>query len=116
SVEGHTSTNDSLILFANGTGPRLQPSALAAYADAVSAVCRDLARAIATDAEGAKHLITMEIEGLRSVHEARQVARTVAGSALVKTAIYGGDPNWGRIISAAGYAGVEFAEKDLSLW
>ncbi len=116
SVEGHTSTNDSLIVLANGTGPHLQGVALFEFSEAVTSVCRDLARAIAADAEGAKHLITLEVEGLRTEAEAQRVARTIANSALVKAAIYGADPNWGRIVSAAGYAGVEFAETDLSLW
>jgi glutamate N-acetyltransferase/amino-acid N-acetyltransferase len=116
SVEGHTSTNDSLILFANGSGPRLQGVNLARWEDAVAAVCVELARAIASDAEGATHFVTIVVEGLRDDGEARRVAKTVAESALVKTAIFGADPNWGRIVSAAGYAGVAFEEKDVSLW
>ena len=116
SVEGHMSTNDSLIVFANGAGPRLAGKGLEEYGSAVTDVCCDLARAIAADAEGAKHLITLDVEGLRTEEEARRLARTIADSALVKTAIYGADPNWGRIVSAAGYAGVEFSERDLSLW
>jgi glutamate N-acetyltransferase/amino-acid N-acetyltransferase len=75
-----------------------------------------LARAIAADAEGATHLVTIEVEGLRDDREAYRVAKTVADSPLVKTAICGADPNWGRIVSAAGYAGVEFEEEHLSLW
>jgi len=116
SVEGHTSTNDTLLFFANGQGPKLHGEALAAFEEAAAAVCADLARAIAADAEGATHLIRMEIDGLRDDAEAQGVARTIANSALVKTAFFGADPNWGRIVSAAGYAGVEFEEKDLSLW
>jgi glutamate N-acetyltransferase/amino-acid N-acetyltransferase len=116
SVEGHTSTNDTLLLFANGSGPRLQGPALAQFAAAVTTVCADLARAIAADAEGAAHLVRINVEGLRTEQEARQVARAIADSALVKTAIFGADPNWGRIVSAAGYSGVAFEEKDLSLW
>ena len=116
SVEGHTSTNDTLLLLANGTGPRLHGDALARFTSAAVAVCADLARAIAADAEGAAHFVTIEVEGLRDDAEARRVARTVAESALVKTALFGADPNWGRIVSAAGYAGVEFAEEQLSLW
>lgn len=115
-VEGHTSTNDSLLLFANGSGPPLQGEALDRFDRAATAVCADLARAIAADAEGAAHLITIDVEGLRDVGEARRVARAVAESPLVKTAVFGADPNWGRVVSAAGYAGVAFAEKDLSLW
>lgn len=116
SVEGHASTNDTLLLFANGAGARLTGKELAEFAAAATDVCADLARAIAADAEGAAHLIQIEVEGLRDDDQARQVAKTVADSALVKTAIFGADPNWGRIVSAAGYAGVDFQEKDLSLW
>ena len=116
SVEGHTSTNDTLLLFANGSGPRLRGDELARFGEAATGVCADLARAIAADAEGATHTVTIEVTGLRTEDEARRVAKTVAESALVKTALFGADPNWGRIVSAAGYAGVAFAEKDLSLW
>jgi glutamate N-acetyltransferase / amino-acid N-acetyltransferase len=120
SVEGHTSTNDTLLLFANGRSnpesPFLAGADLERFGSAVTAVCSDLARAIAADAEGANHLVTVEVEGLRDDAEARRVAKAVADSPLVKTAIYGADPNWGRIVSAAGYAGVAFEEEDLSLW
>jgi glutamate N-acetyltransferase/amino-acid N-acetyltransferase len=118
SVEGHTSTNDTLLLLANGASrsTRLQGEALARFGSAVTDVCGELARAIAADAEGAGHLVTIEVDGLRDDAEAYRVARTVADSALVKTAIHGADPNWGRVVSAAGYAGVEFEEEHLSLW
>jgi glutamate N-acetyltransferase/amino-acid N-acetyltransferase len=116
SVEGHTSTNDTLLLFANGSGRRLEGEALADFGRAATAVCADLARAMAADAEGASHLVTIRVEGLNDDAEARCVAKAVADSALVKTAIFGGDPNWGRIVSAAGYAGVAFEEEELSLW
>jgi glutamate N-acetyltransferase/amino-acid N-acetyltransferase len=115
-VEGHTSTNDSLIFLANGSGPPLQGADLTRFGDAATAVCAELARAIAADAEGASHLVTIEVEGTRTDADARAVARAVADSPLVKTAIFGADPNWGRIVSAAGYAGVEFEEAQLSLW
>jgi glutamate N-acetyltransferase/amino-acid N-acetyltransferase len=71
---------------------------------------------IPDDGEGATHLITIDVEGAASRDDARAIAKAVAESALVKTAIHGADPNWGRIVSAAGYAGVEFEEADLSLW
>jgi glutamate N-acetyltransferase/amino-acid N-acetyltransferase len=120
SVEGHTSTNDTLLVFANGqahgTSPQLTGDGLIAYANAVTDLCSELAKAIAADAEGATHLVTIDVEGLRNYAEARQVGMAVANSALVKTAIFGADPNWGRIVSAAGYAGVDFEEEDLSLW
>jgi glutamate N-acetyltransferase/amino-acid N-acetyltransferase len=116
SVEGHTSTNDTLLVFANGTAPTLKGRALEQYGRHVATVCAELARAIAADAEGASHLIQIEVGGLRTDTEARRVAKAVAESALVKTAVFGADPNWGRIVSAAGYAGVDFQEHNLSLW
>lgn len=118
SVEGHTSTNDTLLLLANGAAGALAEPALSRprLLAAVTDVCGELARAIASDAEGATHLVTIEVEGLRDDREAHRVAKTIAESALVKTALYGADPNWGRIVSAAGYAGVEFEEEHLSLW
>jgi glutamate N-acetyltransferase/amino-acid N-acetyltransferase len=116
SVEGHTSTNDTVFLLANGSGPPLAGEAAARFAAAVHDVCGDLARAIAADAEGAEHLITLQVEGCRSDAEARQIAKAVAESALVKTAVFGADPNWGRVVSAAGYAGIPFEERQLSLW
>lgn len=116
SVEGHTSTNDTVLLLANGAGPRLAPAELGRFAGGVQEVCTDLAKAIAADAEGATHLVTIDVEGTRDDDEARRIARCIANSALVKTALYGADPNWGRIVSAAGYAGVRFEETQLSLW
>lgn len=116
SVEGHTSTNDSLIFMANGKGPHLIEENLVQFEKEAIAVCMELARAIAADAEGASHLITLEIEGLRTDMEARLIAKAVGESVLVKTAFFGGDPNWGRIVSAAGYSGVIFDEADLSLY
>ena len=116
SVEGHTSTNDTVLLLANGNGPKLAGHELATFQDAVSSVCVELARKIAIDAEGSEHLITIEVEGCRNDQEAKQVAKTIAESALVKSAVFGADPNWGRVVSAAGYSGVDFAERDLSFW
>ncbi len=116
SVEGHTSTNDSLIFLANGSGLPLGGADLDRFNEAATLVCADLARAIAADAEGANHLVTIHVEGTATDADAHKIAKAVADSALVKTAIFGGDPNWGRIVSAAGYAGVSFEEIDLSLW
>src|SRR5262249_20197549 len=115
-VEGHTSTNDSLILLANGAGPAPTGAAWERFEQAVMEVCGDLARAIVADAEGAAHFVTIRVEGLRTEEEAQRIARVIGESALVKTAIFGGDPNWGRIVSAAGNAGVELAEENMSLW
>ncbi|MSR54043.1 MAG: bifunctional glutamate N-acetyltransferase/amino-acid acetyltransferase ArgJ [Gemmataceae bacterium] len=114
SVEGHTSTNDTVLILANGTGSPL--AELAAFSIAVKELCEELARGIASDAEGANHLVTIDVAGCRSDADAKKIAKTVAESALVKSAIYGADPNWGRFVSAAGYAGVEFEETDLSCW
>lgn len=116
SVEGHTSTNDTVFALAGGSGTPLAGNDLDAFGEAVYAVCGELARKIAADAEGAEHLITIDVEGCRSDAEARTVAKAVAESALVKSAVYGADPNWGRVVSAAGYCGVPFDEKELSLW
>src|SRR5262249_26139803 len=116
SVEGHTSTNDTVVILANGRGPALIGDDMYRFDEAVQDVCADLARAIAADAEGAEHLIVIDVEGCRSDAEAKRIAKTIAESALVKTAVYGADPNWGRFVSAAGYSGVEFAEADLTLW
>ena len=118
SVEGHTSTNDTVLLLSStaATEPVLQADDLAAFAGLVRAACEALARMMASDGEGCTHFITIDVEGCDSREEARNIARAVADSPLVKTAIHGADPNWGRIVSAAGYAGVPFAEDELSLW
>jgi glutamate N-acetyltransferase/amino-acid N-acetyltransferase len=101
---------------ANGQEPQLTGDALHTFHKAVEEVCAELARAIAADAEGANHFVVIDVEGCRSDADAKRIAKTIAESALVKTAIYGADPNWGRFVSAAGYSGVEFEEADLSLW
>jgi glutamate N-acetyltransferase/amino-acid N-acetyltransferase len=110
SVEGHMSTNDTVLLLASGAAKKepLTGGDLEAFQAALNELCIELARQIPDDGEGASHLITIEVGGCNSRDNARQIARTVADSALVKTAIAGGDPNWGRIVSAAGYAGVAF--------
>ncbi len=108
-VDGDTSTNDAVMVLANGLagGPNLEAGDEEAFADALAETCRRLAIAIAQDGEGARHLIEVTVRGARSDADARAVARTVAGSSLVKTAVHGADPNWGRIAAAAGRAGVE---------
>jgi len=110
SVEGHMSTNDTVLLLASGEAKKepLSGKDLAAFQSALNELCVELARQIPDDGEGASHLITIEVRGCNTRDDARRIARTIADSALVKTAIAGGDPNWGRIVSAAGYAGVEF--------
>ena len=117
-VEGHTSTNDTVLLLSStaATEAVLRGEEMTAFVQMVRSACESLARQIADDGEGATHLITIDVEGCRNPSDARAVARAVAESALVKTAIHGADPNWGRILSDAGYAGVSIEEEDLSLW
>jgi glutamate N-acetyltransferase / amino-acid N-acetyltransferase len=113
SVEGHMSTNDTVLALANGASGSEDDECLAGM---IREACVTLARMIPDDGEGATHLITIDVEGARTPEDARAIAKAVADSPLVKTAIHGADPNWGRIVSAAGYAGVPFEEADLSLW
>ena len=117
SVDGHTSTNDTVLLLANGAegGDRLTGKLLAAFRTTLFEVCEDLAQAIPSDGEGATHLVTVEVHGCRTRAEAVKIGKTIADSLLVKTAIAGADPNWGRIVSAAGYAGVAFNPQKISL-
>jgi glutamate N-acetyltransferase / amino-acid N-acetyltransferase len=117
SVEGHSSTNDTVLLLSStaNSEPNLRGDDVAAFAGMVRTACEQLACAIANDGEGATHFITIDVQGCESFDDARAIARAVADSPLVKTAIHGADPNWGRIVSAAGYAGVSFREEDLSL-
>lgn len=118
SVDGDTSTNDMLLVLANGaTGVKVQPNELSVFRGALSMVAQDLAMQIARDGEGARKLITIRVDGAIGDAEAAQIARAIANSPLVKTAIGGSDPNWGRIICAAGYSGVDFDPKrvDISL-
>ncbi len=106
-VDGDTSTNDSIFLLANGaSGVGLaNEDDRAAFATLIKTICIDMARRIASDGEGATHLIEVEAEGLPSEHDARLVARSIAGSILFKAAVCGRDANWGRIMAAAGYSG-----------
>jgi len=117
SVEGHTSTSDSVILLANGTAEMgsLDDAGRQTLQQTIDAVAEELAIAIVQDAEGADHLIAIDVCGLASQRDAHLIARTVAESPLVKTAVTGADPNWGRIVSAVGYAGVELAEEEITL-
>jgi glutamate N-acetyltransferase/amino-acid N-acetyltransferase len=107
SVDGDPSTNDTVFLLASGAagGSALEGGALARFADGLEAVCRSLAQQIAADGEGARHRIDVTVSGAASDADARRAARAVAGSNLVKAAVHGGDPNWGRIAAAAGRSG-----------
>jgi glutamate N-acetyltransferase / amino-acid N-acetyltransferase len=109
SVDGDTSTNDTLVLLANGaSGVRPDPKEFARVEEAIAGVMESLAQAIARDGEGARKFVTIEISGTPSNDAAARIARAIANSPLVKTAIAGSDPNWGRILMAAGNAGVAF--------
>jgi len=109
SVDGDTSTNDTVVLMANGcSGVRPDPKEFAAFEEGVTGVMETLARLIVQDGEGAEKLITIDVAGAANDDSAARIARAIANSPLVKTAIAGSDPNWGRILSAAGNAGVPF--------
>ena len=109
SVDGDTSTNDTVVLLANGaSGVKPDRTELMKVEESVTRVMESLAQAIARDGEGAKKLVTIDVSGASSGEAAVLLARAIANSPLVKTAIAGSDPNWGRILSAAGNAGVVF--------
>lgn len=119
SVEGHMSTNDTVLLLASGVAcdAPLTGRALAEFTECLTDACTELAKMIPNDGEGSTHLVEITVQGTQDFESARRIAKTIAESALVKTAITGCDPNWGRIVSAAGYAGVPFnpAHVDLSV-
>ncbi|HVL87186.1 MAG TPA: bifunctional ornithine acetyltransferase/N-acetylglutamate synthase [Candidatus Thermoplasmatota archaeon] len=120
-VDGDSSTNDMVLLLANGaTASRpLAPGTadFAAFEEALSLACRELAKQIARDGEGATTLVEVSVSGARSPSDARRAAKAIAASNLVKAAVYGRDPNWGRILCAIGYSGARMdpAKVDLVL-
>jgi len=118
SVDGDTSTNDTVLLLAGGASgvdPARDGAVWKVFEDAVLHVARTLALAIVADGEGASKLVEIQVVGAVTETAAREVGRAIARSVLVKTAIYGADPNWGRILAAAGAAGVTLATERLSL-
>ncbi|HID12022.1 MAG TPA: bifunctional glutamate N-acetyltransferase/amino-acid acetyltransferase ArgJ, partial [Candidatus Latescibacteria bacterium] len=111
-VDGDTSTNDTVFILANGaSGVGFGKDELPKFARALEEVCLDLARQMARDGEGATKLIVVRVKGARSEEEAGRVARAVAESPLVKTAMFGKDPNWGRVLAAVGRSGVDVEEE-----
>ncbi len=121
SVDGDSSTNDTLLVLANGaSGARTITKArggdYAEFVGALEKVCHALALGIVADGEGATHVVEIQVRGAPSDRAAKQVAQTIAGSPLVKTAIAGADPNWGRILAAAGRAGVPFNPDHAEIW
>jgi glutamate N-acetyltransferase / amino-acid N-acetyltransferase len=113
SVDGDTSTNDTVLVLANGAAGSVEPPAFAA---ALTELCTDLAQQIVRDGEGATKFITIRIQGAASDADARLAAKAVANSPLVKTAFYGGDANWGRILAAVGYSGAAVEPARTGLW
>lgn len=118
-IDGDTSTNDTVIMLANGMagnaliseeGPELQ-----AFQEALDAVTTGLAKQIASDGEGATKMIEISVSGADTYAECREIAKTIANSPLVKTAMFGCDPNWGRILAAAGRSGVDFDPAQIEL-
>jgi glutamate N-acetyltransferase/amino-acid N-acetyltransferase len=106
SVDGDTSTNDTVLLLASGQSGVNLKSAQKAFAASLSQICQSLANQIIRDGEGVQHIIHLTVDQAKTRAEALQVARAIAHSLLVKTAWAGADPNWGRILAAAGYSGV----------
>jgi glutamate N-acetyltransferase/amino-acid N-acetyltransferase len=118
-VDGDTSTNDTLVVLANGAAGNSPLDGSdrdsRAFADALLQVSAELAKAVARDGEGATKFIEVVVEGAASVDDARRAAKAVVGSSLVKTAVYGADPNWGRVLCALGYSGAEVEERKVDL-
>jgi glutamate N-acetyltransferase/amino-acid N-acetyltransferase len=120
-IDGDTSTNDTLLLLANGQAGNelisdMSSADYEALVEGLQQVAENLAQSIVRDGEGATKFVTIHITGAPDFAAAKQVAKSIAHSMLVKTAIYGQDANWGRVVCAAGYSGVEFDPDHLSLW
>ncbi len=117
-VDGDTSTNDMVSIFANGASgnQKIDKKNGKMFQTALNEVCKYLACSMAGDGEGATKLIEVTVTGARNITEARKAVRTIGGSALVKAAIHGNDPNWGRIVAALGRSGAHFNEKTLDIF
>ena len=117
SIDGDTSTNDTVLLVASGaSGVKLNQELVPAFDAALGEVCRSLAYQIIADGEGVTHVVTLDIRGAASNADAALVAKTIATSPLCKTAWSGGDPNWGRLLAAAGRSGVVFEPERTRIW
>lgn len=114
SVDGDMSTNDTLLVLANGASGKKVSKA--AFQAALDEVCQSLAQQIARDGEGATRFVEIEVSGARDEAAAAKIARAIANSPLVKTAIAGSDPNWGRILCAAGYSGAAFEPTQVDIY
>ena len=116
SVDGDTSTNDTVLLLASGKlGNAAERRSRRLPARAGHAICRDLAWMIVRDGEGAIRVMELEVTGAKTDRDAKLAAHAIATSPLVKTALHGGDPNWGRILAAVGRSGARFSLKKISL-
>ncbi|MGC9327247.1 MAG: bifunctional glutamate N-acetyltransferase/amino-acid acetyltransferase ArgJ [Candidatus Hinthialibacter sp.] len=120
-IDGDTSCCDTVLLLANGlsSGVEIAPDsgpAGEAFQEALNDLCRDLAMQLARDGEGVTKAVAIQVRGARTREDAVHIARAIANSPLVKTAIHGGDPNWGRILTAAGYSGCAFDVNRVDLW
>jgi len=119
-VDGDTSTNDTVLMLANGLAGNIilhnDTKGADVFQSALKEVCIYLAKCIARDGEGSTKLIEMIVEGALSIEDARMAARAVVGSPLVKTAVYGSDPNWGRVVAAVGRSGAEVSEPKIDLY
>jgi glutamate N-acetyltransferase/amino-acid N-acetyltransferase len=116
SVDGDTSTNDTVLLLASGASKVKLGSVEKKFAEALRGVCKSLAEQVVRDGEGAEHLVRLQITGAKSVDEARVIARSIANSPLVKTAWAGCDPNWGRILSSVGKSGVAVDPSKINIY
>jgi glutamate N-acetyltransferase / amino-acid N-acetyltransferase len=115
-VDGDMSTNDTVLLLANGASGGAVEEDDGEFQGALNEVCTTLAQAIVRDGEGATKFVTVQVSGAPDEDAARAIARSIATSPLCKTAFYGADPNWGRVLSAAGYAGFPLEPDRLALW
>ncbi|MCF6238478.1 MAG: bifunctional glutamate N-acetyltransferase/amino-acid acetyltransferase ArgJ, partial [Candidatus Marinimicrobia bacterium] len=119
-IDGDASTNDMVLVLANGAAgnSEIQPGSpeAALFQDALDGLLKDLAMQIVKDGEGATKLVTIKVLGAANNSEAARAARTIANSPLVKTAFYGEDPNWGRIIAALGRSGAEFEQEKVDIY
>ncbi len=116
SIDGDTSTNDTLLVLANGaSGVTPKGADLAMFEEGLHTVCADLARMIVADGEGATKVFEVRVRGAESAADARLAARTITNSNLVRTAIHGGDPNWGRVLAAAGRSGARVDDRRASV-
>jgi glutamate N-acetyltransferase/amino-acid N-acetyltransferase len=117
SIDGDTSTNDTVLLLASGaSGVRLSRELAPAFGAALAEVCRSLARQIVADGEGVSHSVTLDIRGAATAADAKLVAKAIAHSPLCKTAWSSADPNWGRLLAAAGYSGATFDPVRVRIW